>query len=166
MSAPPALFRGLAIRSPMLRRFVAWTVATPAGLLAGAWMIRQVFAPEPAPADFATAGGGLLALRSRNVYASSSDMMAAMGLRDEDESITRRYGTLQMPVGILFARSDPILDYREHGEAMKRELPSLDLEIVDGGHMLPITQPDAVARFIRRMAAKVGEPAAKSALSP
>ncbi|HKN27297.1 MAG TPA: alpha/beta hydrolase [Roseiarcus sp.] len=166
MSAPPALFRGLAIRSPALRRLVAWTLATPAGLLAGNWTIRQVFAPEPAPADFATAGGGLLALRPCNVYASSSDMMAAMGRRDEIENFTGRYGSLQMPVGMLFGRSDPILDYREQGEAMKLKLPSLDLEIVDGGHMLPITQPDICAAFIRRMAAKVGEPAAKSALSP
>ncbi len=152
VAALPAVFRGLAIRTPALRRFIAWTVATPAGLIARKWGTRQVFAPEPPPLDFGTSGGGLLALRPSNVYASSSDMMAAMSLKDE---MTRRYGSLQMPVGILFGRSDPILDYREHGEAMKQRLPSLDLEIVDGGHMLPITQPDVVAGFIRRMATKV-----------
>ena len=37
---------------------------------------------------------------------------------------------------------------------MKQKLPSADLEVVDGGHMLPITQPDVVADFIRRMTAK------------
>ena len=166
MAMPPLLFRGLAVRSPMLRRFVACTLATPAGLVGRNWGNRQVFAPEPPPADFGTAGGGLLALRPGNIYASSSDMMAAMGGRDEIESMTRRYGSLRMPIGILFGRFDSILDYREQGEAMKRKLPSLDLEIVDGGHMLPITQPDVVAGFIRRMAARAAEPAAKSALSP
>jgi pimeloyl-ACP methyl ester carboxylesterase len=154
VAAPPAVFRVLAIRSPALRRFVAWTLATPAGLLARNWTVRQVFAPEPAPPDFATAGGGLLALRPSNVYASSSDMIAAITLQDDIENMTRRYGSLRMPVGILFGRSDPILDYREQGEAMKKKLPSLDLEMVDGGHMLPVTQPDVVAGFIRRMAAK------------
>jgi pimeloyl-ACP methyl ester carboxylesterase len=85
-------------------------------------------------------------------------MMAAISHREDIEDMTRRYASLQMPVGILFGRSDPILDYREHGEAMKQKLPSLDLEIVDGGHMLPITQPDVVAGFIRRMAAKMAVP--------
>ena len=154
-----AVFRVLAIRSTALRRFVAWTLATPAGLLARNWLVRQVFA-RSRRADFATAGGGLLALRPSNVYASSSDMIAAITLRDEVENMTRRYGSLRMPVGILFGRSDPILDYREQGEAMKKKLPSLDLEIVDGGHMLPVTQPDVVAGFIRRMAAKTPTPAA------
>ena len=154
ISAPPVLFRGLAIRPPMLRRFVAWTLATPAGLIGRKWGNRRVFAPETAPADFGTKGGGLLALRPSNIFASSSDMIAAMTLRDEIANMTQRYESLRMPVGILFGRSDPILDYREQGEAMKQKLPSLDLEIVEGGHMLPITQPDICAAFIRRMAAK------------
>ena len=38
---------------------------------------------------------------------------------------------------------------------MKQKVPSVDLEIVDGGHMLPVTQPDLVAAFIRRMAAQI-----------
>lgn len=159
VTAPPAAFRALAIRPPLLRRFVAWTVATPVGWLARPWTVRQVFAPEPAPADFATKGGGLLALRPRDVYASSSDMVAAIGLQEDIESMTRRYDSLRAPVGILFGRSDRILDWRAHGEAMKRELPSLDLEIVEGGHMLPVTQPDACAAFIRRMAARAPESA-------
>jgi pimeloyl-ACP methyl ester carboxylesterase len=160
VASSPAVFRSLALlRSPMLRRLVAWTLATPAGLIGRKWGSRQVFAPEPAPADFGTRGGGLLALRPSNIYASSSDMIAATTLRDEIANMTQRYGSLRVPVGIVFGRSDPILDYHAHGEAMKRELPSLDLEIVDGGHMLPITRPDVVASFIRRMAAKVGEPA-------
>jgi hypothetical protein len=35
---------------------------------------------------------------------------------------------------------------------MKQEIPGLDLTVVAGGHMLPVTQPDLVADFIRRMA--------------
>ena len=158
ISALPLPFRGLAIRAPMLRRFFAWTLATPVGLIGQKWGSRRVFAPEQAPDDFGTTGGGLLALRPGNIFASSSDMMAAISHREDIEDMTRRYASLQMPVGILFGRSDPILDYREHGEAMKQKLPSLDLEIVDGGHMLPITQPDVVAGFIRRMAAKMAAP--------
>jgi pimeloyl-ACP methyl ester carboxylesterase len=158
VTAPPLVFRGLAIGSPLLRRAVAWTLATPVGLLARSWGIKQVFAPEPPPLDFGSAGGGLLALRPRNVYASSRDMTAAMTSSDDIESMTKRYARLKIPIGILFGRNDPILDYREQGESMKRKLPSLDLEIVDGGHMLPLTQPDLVARFVRRIAGKIALP--------
>jgi carboxypeptidase C (cathepsin A) len=37
---------------------------------------------------------------------------------------------------------------------LKKEIPSLDLELVDGGHMLPVTQPEVCARFVRRIAAR------------
>ena len=154
VAAPPRVFRGLAIRSPFLRRVVAWTLATPGGLLARNWTVREVFAPRPPPSDFATAGGGLLGLRPRNVYASSTDMMAATGVQADVDYMTQRYASLRMPIGILYGRDDRILDYREQGEAMKQKIAALDLEIVPGGHMLPVTQPDVAARFIRRIAAR------------
>ena len=45
---PPMVFRGLAIRSPLLRRLFAWTLATPGALLARTWR-QEVFAPEAPP---------------------------------------------------------------------------------------------------------------------
>lgn len=153
VATPPLLFRSLAIRSPWLRRCFAWTLATPFGLLGCDWGARQVFAPERPAADFSTAGGGLLSLRPRNIVASSTDMMA---LNDDLPDMVRRYPTLCVPVGILYGRGDPILDWRAQGEAMKAEVPGLELDVVDGGHMLPVTAPDTGAAFIRRIAAKTG----------
>jgi pimeloyl-ACP methyl ester carboxylesterase len=149
---PPLVFRGLALRSPLLRSFVAWTVATPASLVGRDFAIGRVFAPDIAPADFATSGGGLLGIRPRAVYEASSDMTA---VSDDLDEMTPRYASLDVPIGILYGRGDRILDNWAQGEAMKRILPSLDLEIVDGGHMLPVTQPDVTARFIRRIAMQV-----------
>ena len=88
MATPPTVFRALAIRSPLLRPLVAWTLATPASLIARKLATKEVFAPEAAPADFASAGGGLLAARPRNVYASSSDMTA---VNDDLEDMPPRY---------------------------------------------------------------------------
>ena len=113
-----------------------------------------MFAPEKAPPDMATAGGGLLPLRPGNVIASSEDAMAAMTLRADVDYMTEHYPSISAPIGILFGRDDPILDWRIHGAAMKRKLPTLDLELVDGGHMLPVTQPDVCAAFIRKIALK------------
>jgi pimeloyl-ACP methyl ester carboxylesterase len=149
MAAPPLVLHGLAMRSPLLRRSVAWTLATPVALLARGLAFKQFFAPEPVPADFATAGGGLLGMRPRNVYAASSDMVA---MNEDVEAMTPRYASIRIPVGILYGRGDRILDPRAQGETMKALIPALDLEFMEGGHMLPVTAPDAVAAFIRRVA--------------
>jgi pimeloyl-ACP methyl ester carboxylesterase len=53
---------------------------------------------------------------------------------------------------MLFARGDRLLDYRAQAEAMKAICPALDLELMDGGHMLPMTAPDRCAALIRRVA--------------
>ena len=148
----PALFRSLVIRSPLLRRLYAWTAAAPAALLARPIFFKAAFAPEPAPADFGSAGGGLLALRPRNICVTSTELTA--GLSDDAiETMPLRYASLTVPVGILYGRDDQVLDWRAQGEAMAQKIPSLDFELVDGGHMLPVTQPDVCAAFIRRMAA-------------
>ena len=150
---PPLIFEGLAIRSPLLRHVLYWTVAAPSVLLTRNWGARLVFAPEAPPQDFATAGGGLLAMRPSNMNAASEDMNA---VNDDLVSMPARYGTLHLPVGVLFGRDDPILDWRSQGDALKAEIPGLDLELVDGaGHMLPVTRPDVTAAFIRRIAARV-----------
>ncbi len=154
MSRAPSVYRVLAIRSPLLRWLFAWTLATPGALLVRKVVFEAPFAPEPAPPDFATTGGGLLALRPRDVYATSSDMVA-MALTNDLEKMTERYASLRIPVGILYGRGDRILDYHAHGETMKQKIPTLDLELVEGGHMLPVTQPDLVAGFVRRMAAHI-----------
>lgn len=151
----PALFRSLAIRSPLMRRLFAWTVAGPAALVARFLFFRAAFAPEPAPADFGAAGGGLLALRPSNIYVTSTELVDGLDGDRAIEAMPQRYASLAVPVGILYGRQDHILDWRAQGEAVKQTLPSLDLELVDGGHMLPVTQPDVCARFIRRIAARM-----------
>ena len=149
VKTPPAPFRGLAIPSRFVRWIVAWTLATPLTMLAADRVIKQVFAPEKAPPDFATTGGGLLSVRPRSFYAASSDLLA---VNNGFAEMTRRYPALSVPVGILFGRGDRLLDYRLHGQALKEKIPNLHLEVVEGGHMLPITAPDLVADFIRRIA--------------
>jgi pimeloyl-ACP methyl ester carboxylesterase len=148
---PPRAFRALAIRSPWLRRLFAWTLATPGALIARNLAMKEVFAPEPPPCDFAAAGGGLLGVRPRNVENASADMIA---LDADLKAMPERYASLHIPIGVLYGRDDHVLDWRVHGEALKQEIPTLDFELVEGGHMLPVTQPEVCARFIRRIAAK------------
>ncbi len=72
----PEVFKGIVIASPLVRKAIAWTVATPLGILRGQKLVAEVFAPEPAPADFPIRGGGILGLRPRAFYATSTDIMA------------------------------------------------------------------------------------------
>jgi hypothetical protein len=53
------------------------------------------------------------------------------------------------PVAILYGKSDAILNLGEHGEAMKGKIAGLRLELVEGGHMLPVTAAKVTAGFIR-----------------
>ena len=151
----PALFRVLVIRSPLLRRLFAWTAAGPAALVARPVFFRAAFAPETPPVDFGSAGGGLLALRPRNLYATSTELIGSLYDDPVIASMPGRYASIRVPTGVLYGRDDHVLDWRVHGEALKQKIAGLDFEIVQGGHMLPVTQPDVCAAFIRRIAAKV-----------
>src|ERR1700676_4948377 len=150
--AAPAAFRDLVIPSRGLRTLVAWTIAAPVSIAAGAKILDLVFRPDAVPADFATAAGGLLALRPGQFFAASSDLVS---VNDDLPAMMQRYPSIRVPVGILFGRSDEILSHKEHGIAMQSKIDGLTLSLVEGGHMLPIAAPEATARWIAEFASRV-----------
>ncbi|MET0981499.1 MAG: alpha/beta hydrolase [Telluria sp.] len=147
--APPAVFRALNISNGPLRTLFARTLATPAGLLASKKVLAAVFAPESAPPDFDVKGGGLLSLRPRQFLASSCDLQA---VQTHLPAIESRYGELALPVGILHGRGDAILDWRVNAQSLADKAPGAWLELVEGGHMLPVTQPGVTVAFVERVA--------------
>jgi len=160
----PAMFRGLAIRSELLRQLVGWTLAVPMSIAYGELVLKVVFAPDPVPADYAKKGGGLLALRPRNFIGASRDLIAVV---DHFGDMPARYGSLTIPVGILFGAGDRVLDPAAHGEALAKKLPAADFELIEGGgHMIPLTAADRCATLIARVAQRVAalpRPAARVA---
>lgn len=148
----PEVFKAMDIRSAKLRRLVAWTLATPMSIALGERTLEDIFAPEAVPDDFPLAGGGLLSLRPRQFESASTDMVAA---RDDMPSLFERYGRLSVPVRMLYGTGDQVLHPRLHGEGMQERIPGLRLELVEGGHMLPMTQPDRVAALVRAVAREV-----------
>jgi pimeloyl-ACP methyl ester carboxylesterase len=147
--AAPAVFRDLVILSPSLRRLIAWTLAVPLSMAAGAKVLSLIFRPDAVPADFASAAGGLLALRPGQFYAASTDLVS---VNDDLPAMEARYGSIRIPVGILFGRSDEILSCQDHGVAMQSKIPGLVVSLVDGGHMLPISAPELTAHWIAEFA--------------
>jgi len=147
----PDVFKGIAIASPLMRTIVGWTLAAPLSILGRDKVLGMVFGPEPVPDDFAVRGGGALGLRPATFYATATDMMS---VNDDMPAITQRYGSIAIPFGMLYGRGDRILDYRLDGEGVKAQCPALDLRLIEGGHMLPLTQPDPCEKLIRDIAAR------------
>jgi pimeloyl-ACP methyl ester carboxylesterase len=157
----PEPFQGLFVNSPVLRKIIAWTLATPMSIWRAPELLKIVFGPDAVPADYPTRGGGLLGLRPKSFYNTSSDLVA---VNEDLPGMMSRYGGLSIPLGMLYAKGDRILDYRRQGEAMKQKCPALDLVLMDEhGHMLPVTAPDATADLIRRVAARRLAPRVASA---
>lgn len=141
---PPA-FKGLTIASPLVRKLVAWTLAVPASIRNSKATLEMVFGPEAVPKDFATRGGGLLSLRPSAFLSASSDLQA---LPERLPQVQARYGELRVPVSVLYGKDDRILDWKANGQALVDKVPGARLELVEGGHMLPITQVEKTAAFI------------------
>ena len=145
----PEVFKALAIESSWLRKLFAWTLATPGSIAGGKKVLAAVFAPESAPRDFPVKGGGMLSLRPRQFLAASADMQALPGHMPR---VQARYGELSVPTGVLYGREDAILDWQANGQALADKVAGARLLLVDGGHMLPVTQPQVVAEFVEQCA--------------
>ena len=141
----PKPFVGLLAPAP-LRFAAAWLLAVPAGAVSRAATARAVFAPDPVPDDFATRGGGALALRPKSYMAGSFEIL---NVRAEMTKLRKRYGEMRIPVAILFGREDRLLDPQLNGEQTAREIPDATLTLVEGGHMLPVTHADLTASWLR-----------------
>lgn len=149
----PAAFKALTITSVWLRTLLAWTLATPVMMLGRSKTLGMIFGPEAVPDDFGTRGGGLLGLRPSQFLAAAADLQA---LPQHLPQMAARYGELRLPVAVLFGRQDRVLSPGENGQALVDKVPSATLELVDGGHMLPVTQAELSARFIEDAARAAG----------
>ncbi len=138
--APP--FHALNVKSRWRRFILSWTLASISSIRNAA----LVFGPEEVPQGYSVQGGGLLGLRPSSYRNSCRDFMASG--RDL-KWMAASYDGLQVPVSVLFGREDRILDPDLHGTEFARRHPAIRLSLIDGGHMLPVTQPEACESFIR-----------------
>lgn len=145
--APSRAFSALTIRQDWLRHLVAWTLAVPLMIIGRKLTVDIVFGPEAFPRNFPFKGGGMLGLRPSHFVAASRDLNA-IPLSLPAQQL--RYASLRLPVSILYGRGDRILDPEFHGTALANAVPGAELQWVEGGHMLPVTQPEVTAAFIRQ----------------
>ena len=149
---PSPAFAGLAIARPWRRKLTAWSVATPLGKWRSAPVFELVFGPDRVPSGYGRAGGGMLGLRPASFENTSRDYMASLG---DIKWMQANYAQLQMPVHILFGRDDRILSPQIHGRDLAASHAHIHYHEINGGHMLPLTQPGGCATFIRNVAAEI-----------
>jgi pimeloyl-ACP methyl ester carboxylesterase len=160
----PWVFLSLAVRPGWLRRWMAHTLTMPIGLLTKGAVVKGVFAPDPAPADFATRGGGLLGMRPGNFYAASTEVNT---LNDDLPGMVKRYPQLTLPIGLIYGSRDQLLDFRQHGQALADKIPGVKLQLVEGrGHMLPITATARVVEVVQQVAKRMRAPQSATLLPP
>ena len=147
----PEAFRGLAAIPPSMRRLMAQTLGTPMSRLTAERTLTAVFAPEPVPHDFAMRGGGALSQRPGAIAAAAADL--ASGGQDM-AALALRYPDLVVPTAILYGREDAILDPTRHGHRTAAIIPGARIEVIEGGHMIPVTAPDATIRFVADASAR------------
>ncbi|WAT26030.1 alpha/beta fold hydrolase [Pseudomonas sp. GXZC] len=157
----PVVFWSLAVRPAWLRRWVSHTLTVPIGLLTRRAVVKGVFAPDSAPDDFATRGGGLLGMRPDNFYAASSEIAL---VNNDLPGMVTRYPQLTLPISLIYGAQDKVLDFRKHGQALADKVPGLKLQVVEGrGHMLPITATARVVEAVHHLA-KRARPAQSAAI--
>lgn len=160
----PLVFLSLAIRPAWLRRWMSHTLTMPVGLLTQGSVVKGVFAPDPAPADFATRGGGLLGMRPDNFYAASTEINR---VNADLPGMVKRYSQLTLPIGLIYGSRDQVLDFRKHGQALADKVPGLKLQLVEGrGHMLPITATARVVEVVQQVAKRTRMPENATILHP
>jgi pimeloyl-ACP methyl ester carboxylesterase len=145
---PPEVFEILTIKPKLLRLLLAYTLAAPVSKMTVKATLTQVFAPEAVPEDFMVKGGGALGFRPSTFLGASADLA---GVQASLSGIVARYkADLKTPGGILFGADDAILAPDVHGRKMEQY--GLVCEEIEGaGHMIPVTEPEACADFIRRV---------------
>ena len=104
----------------------------------------------------ALAGGQIHAWREFETLPESVDEAVVVGWVSSDP-LQRRYGELHLPLAVLYGRGDRILDPAAQGQALVDQVPGAVLELIDGGHMLPMTQADRCVAMIRRVAERQKE---------
>ncbi|AVA33182.1 pimeloyl-ACP methyl ester carboxylesterase [Cupriavidus metallidurans] len=149
------VFEAMTIPSAWKRKLLAWTLLIPMSIRNREQVMDIVFGPDRAPDDFPMRGGGLLAMRPSHFLGASEDLI---GAASSLPAVVPHYGTLRMPVHVLYGREDRILDYKLNGEAFAAKVPGARLTLVSGGHMLPVTAIDTSVDFVRNAALQLHEP--------
>ena len=131
------------MQAPGIRPVAEITVAGLIRRVGAAIDTRFAFAPDPVDREYAERLNSLT-LHDDNLSAMATDRLTySRNIAWIDERIP----SLDVPAVVLLARGDRPIPIR-HGRQLGSALPGATVVEVDGGHMLPVVQPDIVAAAV------------------
>lgn len=131
---------------PVLGDLIANTISPPLGWLLRRKVFRALFAPAPVTARFNARFPVGLSLRPKQIRAVAKDTELMIPAATMLEG---RRAELAMPVAIMAAPGDMVVDFSRHSGRLHADIPGSDLHRVEGaGHMIHHTAPAEVARVI------------------
>jgi pimeloyl-ACP methyl ester carboxylesterase len=137
--------------APIIGDVLDWTVAPVLGYALRRWVFRKLFAPAAVPPRFSAEFPIELALRPSQIKASAAETELMAG---SAAAIAGRYGDLDMPVVILAAKRDAIVDFAHQAQRLAEAVPGAILRPVDdAGHMIHHLVPDEVIEAVALAAA-------------
>ncbi len=146
---------------PVLGELFARTLAFPVGLLALDGAVREVFGPNPVPADYNQTTGIKLSLRPQVFRANAEDVRM---LSDFLSVQSRRYADITQPLLLLTGSADDIVPAWNHADRLILQASSAELvELKDTGHALHHAHPNEVVARIESFADRVKIAANRSA---
>ncbi|MDF1607904.1 alpha/beta hydrolase [Hoeflea sp. YIM 152468] len=109
---------------PILGSLFAATLALPAGLTRIESGTACVFAPNPKPADYASATAAALVLRPRTFRANAIDVA---NLKPYLTRVASRYTEIKTPTVIITGDSDSVVLAHIHSEGLARDIEGAEL---------------------------------------
>ncbi len=137
---------GDALLVPLITAFV------PGGIVRR--VVDSVFAPQRAPADYASRSGTELTLRRATTRENARQLNK---LKDEVRALHQHYGDIAVPTEIIHGTADTTVDLGVQSEPLAEQIPGAVLTRLNGiGHMPHHVAEDAVIAAIDRAAARAG----------
>jgi pimeloyl-ACP methyl ester carboxylesterase len=136
--------------SSLLGWVMTRTLTTPLGLLLLEPAIDEIFAPRPAPPDYAGKARIALALRPPVFQANAQDVS---GLYAAVLAQQARYRDIRVPTVVIAGDADTIVSTDIHARGLMRDIPGAKLIVLPGvGHMPHHAAPDLVIAEIDALA--------------
>ena len=116
--------------------------------------LSEIFAPQKPPPDYMPHFGADMTLRRATMRANAQQVNA---LKPYVAEMSKRYGTLTLPVESLHGTEDTIVPLHTHATPLTRQIPGAVLTQMDGiGHMPHHADPVAAVAAIERAASRAG----------
>jgi pimeloyl-ACP methyl ester carboxylesterase len=155
---------------PVIGWLFSWTLTVPVGEKLVPGMLRHVFHPDAAPADYAAAVRLPLLFRPASFRSNARDICS---LKKAVRAQSARYRQLVQPALIVTGTHDTVVWPSIHCEGLLKDLPQAELLVLDrAGHMPQHTHTDDIATALGRLVERVeaaediADPNAARALQP